>query len=162
MRSCTYQQGVQQRKRRHPATASSTEPLATQRIRELNCKRPRLQDKDPYSSGMNSGRHAAPDVQSVAQNAEARERATLGMGPALSQTCKRGCKCASTPALAIPPSPTPLQSPWPYHVLHFSLGLLRTDRLPVMTTARTASLVMDSYLVVSYHMYDSDSFLGSL
>ena len=46
-------------------------------------------------------------------------------------------------------------------MLRFSLGLLRTAHLPVMTTARTASLVMDYYLEVVYHMYDSDSFLGS-
>ena len=32
-------------------------------------------------------------------------------------------------------------------VLRFSLGLARTAYLPVMTTARTASLVMDYYLV---------------
>ena len=47
-------------------------------------------------------------------------------------------------------------------MLRFSLGLLRTAYLPVMTTARTASLVMDSYLKALYHMYDSDSFLGLL
>ena len=48
------------------------------------------------------------------------------------------------------------------YLLCFSLGLLRTAYLPVMTTAQIAPLVMDSYLVVLYHMYDSDSFLGSL
>ena len=47
-------------------------------------------------------------------------------------------------------------------MLRSSLGLLRTDLLPVMTTARIASLVMDSYLVALYHVYDNDSFLGSL
>ena len=36
------------------------------------------------------------------------------------------------------------------------------DYLPVMTTARDSSLVMDFCLVALYHMYDSDSFLGSL
>ena len=45
-------------------------------------------------------------------------------------------------------------------VLRFSLGLLRTAYSPVMTMAQTASLVMDSYLVALYHMYDTDSFLG--
>ena len=47
-------------------------------------------------------------------------------------------------------------------LLRSSLGLLRTDHLLVMTTARIASLVMDSYLVALYHVYDNDSFLGSL
>ena len=47
-------------------------------------------------------------------------------------------------------------------LLRFSLGLLRTAYLPVMTMARTAPLVMDSYLVALYQVYDSDSFLGSL
>ena len=47
-------------------------------------------------------------------------------------------------------------------LLRFSLGLARTAYLPVMTTARIALLVMDYYLEALYHMYDSDSFLGSL
>ena len=47
-------------------------------------------------------------------------------------------------------------------MLRFSLGLLQNARLPVMTTAQTASLVMDSYLVALYQVYDTDSFLGSL
>ena len=52
---------------------------------------------------------------------------------------------------------------WEGHlVLRFSSGLLQTARLPVMTTARIASLVMDPYLVALYHMYNNDSFLGSL
>ena len=108
------QMGVQRQKQCHPATTSSTEPSATQHIGELNHKRPCLQDKDPYSGGMNLGRHTAPDAQSAAQNTEARECTTLGAGPVLSQTRKR----AGTPALAIPPSPSPLQSPWPYYAWH--------------------------------------------
>ena len=47
-------------------------------------------------------------------------------------------------------------------MLRFSLVLARTASLPVMTTARTALLVMDYYLEALYHMYDSDSFLGPL
>ena len=39
-------------------------------------------------------------------------------------------------------------------MLCFSLGLARTAYLPVMTTARTALLVMDYYLDALYHMYD--------
>ena len=58
----TQQMGVQQRKWHHPTTASSTEPLATQHIRDLNCKCPHLQDSDPYSGGMNLGRHTTPDA----------------------------------------------------------------------------------------------------
>ena len=53
-----------------------------------------------------------------------------------------------------------------YHIppglLRFSLGLLWTAYLPVMTTARIASLVMDLSSVALYHMYDTDSFLGSV
>ena len=82
---------------------SSFKPLATQHIREFNHKWPCLQDKDPHSVDMNSGRHAVLNVQSMAQNAEAQECATLGMGPVPSQTCQCSHKCASTPA----PSPTP-------------------------------------------------------
>ena len=41
-------------------------------------------------------------------------------------------------------------------VLCFSLGLLRTAHLPVMTMAQIASLVMDCYLKALYHMYNSD------
>ena len=108
--------GFQQQKQCRPATASSTEPLATQHIRDLNRKHPYLQDTDPYSEGMNLSRHAMLDAQSVAQNVKAHEHATLSTGPVPSQTCKCGCKHASTPALAVPPSPTPLQAPWPYHV----------------------------------------------
>ena len=115
------QMGVQRQKRRRPATEPSTELSATQRIGELNRKRPRLQDSNPYSGGMNSGRHAAPDALSAAQNAKARDRATLGAGPVLSHTRKRGRKHAGTPAPTAPPPPTPLQPPWlphpglPYH-----------------------------------------------
>ena len=47
-------------------------------------------------------------------------------------------------------------------MLRISLGLVWTAYLPVMTTARITSLVMDYYQVALYHMYDSDSFLGSL
>ena len=45
-------------------------------------------------------------------------------------------------------------------MLRFSLGLLQTVCLPVITMARIALLVMDYYLMASYHMYDTDSFLG--
>ena len=47
-------------------------------------------------------------------------------------------------------------------MLRLSLVLARPAYLPVMTTTRSALLVMDYYLDVSYHMYDSDSFLGPL
>ena len=49
-----------------------------------------------------------------------------------------------------------------YQVLCFSLGLLQTAYLLVMTMAQIVSLVMDCYLVALYHMYDTDSFLGLL
>ncbi len=65
--------GAQRRKRPRPATASSPEPTATQRIGNLNRKQPKI--ADPYSGGVNSGRDAAPDARSVAQNTEARAHA---------------------------------------------------------------------------------------
>src|ERR1700733_8312593 len=43
----------------------------------------------------------------------------------------------------------------PGHLLRFPFGLLQTNHLPVMTTARIVSLVMDSYLTALYHMYDT-------
>ena len=39
-------------------------------------------------------------------------------------------------------------------MLRFSLRLAWTAYLPVMTTARIASLVMDYYQLLLYHMYD--------
>ena len=65
------------------------------------------------------------------------------------------------PPPGYPPLPPPGYPSLPPLVLHFSLGLLWTAHLLVMTTAQIASLVMDLPSVVLYHMYDTDSFLGS-
>ncbi|KAF8256634.1 hypothetical protein EI94DRAFT_1710703 [Lactarius quietus] len=81
-------------------------------IRDLNRMQPHLQDTDPYSGGVTSGRSAAPDAQSVAQNTEAHTRATAtadGAEPTLSQLHKCGRKHTGTPALSVPQSPSPLQ-----------------------------------------------------
>ncbi|KAN0125310.1 hypothetical protein V8E53_015620 [Lactarius tabidus] len=53
-------------------------------------------------------------------NVEAQSCTALGVGPVLSQARKRGCKHTGTPALALPPSPSPLQPPssWLPHLLY--------------------------------------------
>ena len=75
-------------------------PPATQHIGDLNCKQ--LQKiMDLYTSGVTSGRDAAPDAQSIAQNVKACAHAAAmakGTAPALSQPVKQGCKCVDTPA----------------------------------------------------------------
>ena len=86
--------------------------MATECIGDLNHKQPHVRIMDPYSSGVNSGRRAAPDAQSAAQNTEAHARAAAaanGMEPTLSQPWKNGCKRVGTPAPSVPPSPSPLQ-----------------------------------------------------
>src|SRR6266702_462025 len=80
--------------------------MATECIGDLNHKQPHVRIMDPYSSGVNSGRRAAPDAQSAAQNTEAHARAAAaanGMEPTLSQPWKNGCKRVCTPAPSAPP-----------------------------------------------------------
>ncbi|KAH9048704.1 hypothetical protein EDB84DRAFT_1556688 [Lactarius hengduanensis] len=105
--------GVQRRKRRRATTTSSSpEPAATERIGDLNRKQARVKITDPYSGGVNSGRHAAPDAQSVAQNARACARAAVvanGVEPALPQPQQHNRERVGTSAPAIPQS-SPLQS----------------------------------------------------
>ncbi|KAH9018406.1 hypothetical protein EDB84DRAFT_1566444 [Lactarius hengduanensis] len=109
----TQRMGVQRRKRRRATTTSSSpEPAATERIGDLNRKQARMKITDPYSGGVNSGRHAAPDARSVAQNAGARACAAVvanGAEPALSQPQQHGRERVGTSAPAIPQS-SPLQS----------------------------------------------------
>ncbi|KAF8256933.1 hypothetical protein EI94DRAFT_1819669 [Lactarius quietus] len=87
---------------------TDTKLPATQCIGELNCKQRHLQNPDPYSGGLNSGRNAPLDMQSAAQNAEARARTAAE--PALSQPRKRGCKHLGSPVPSLPPSAS-LQPP---------------------------------------------------
>lgn len=102
--------GVCQWKRPHAATVSSPEPPAAKQIGELNCKQPRLKNPDPYSGGVSSGRNAAPNAQSVTQNAQARTHAAAE--PAFSQPCRCGRKCVDSVSLSLPLRPaseSPLQ-----------------------------------------------------
>src|SRR6266702_3656854 len=104
--------GAQRWKRPRPTTTSSPEPTATERIGDLNRKQPRVRITDPYSGRVNSGRRAAPDAQSAAQNTGAcacTAAAANGAEPALSQPWKNGHKRVGTPAPSVPLSPSPLQ-----------------------------------------------------
>ena len=116
------------RKRRcaNPTTSPSPEPPAAQCIGNFNRKKPRLQVTDPYSGGVNSGRNAAPDAQSAAQNAAARARTTAaanGTQPTPSQARKRGRKRVGSPAPSVPPSPSQPRSYTPHPALPSSTQL---------------------------------------
>ena len=98
-----------QRRRPRPTIASSPEPLATECIGGLNCKKPRVKITDPYSGGLSSGRDTAPDAQTAAQNVEAcTHTAAANGGLPLSQPLKRGRKCTGTSALSAPPPSAPV------------------------------------------------------
>ena len=103
--------GAQRRKRPRPTTTtSSPEPTATLRIGNLNRKQPRL--TDPYSGGVNSGRNAAPDTQSVTKNAEARAAAAANSAePGPSQPRKRA-RTDHTRAGAPAPPPSSAHLAW--------------------------------------------------
>ena len=82
------------------------EPPATQCIGDFNRKQPQTLT-DLYAGGVNSGRNAAPDVHSVAQNAEAHAHAAAaanGVIPPLSQPSKQGRKHMGMQAPSSPPS----------------------------------------------------------
>jgi hypothetical protein len=92
---------TRRRKRAQPSTTSSPEPPATARIGDLNRKQARVKFTDPYSGGVSSGRNAAPDARTAAQNTEARALATAaanGADPPPSQPPKRGRRRAGVPA----------------------------------------------------------------
>jgi hypothetical protein len=104
------QMGAKQRQKKPcPAATSLPEPSATQHIRELNRKKACVKITDPYSSRVSSGRDAAPDAQTTAQNLEVRAAAANGM--VLPQPRKRGRKRVGASALsAHPPSSAPPSS----------------------------------------------------
>jgi hypothetical protein len=110
-----------QRKRRRPATTTSPKPPATELIGALNRKKTRVKITDPYSGRISSGRKAAPDAQTAAQNTEARARAAA---LPLSQPPKRSRKREGVPAqFAPPPSSTPPPS-----------AFASTSALPTLST----------------------------
>src|SRR6266404_6248900 len=55
--------------------------MATACIQELNQKKCCVKNMDPYSSGLRSGKHAAPDAQTVAQNMAAHTWAAAAPAP---------------------------------------------------------------------------------
>ena len=105
------------RKRRSPPTGSSPEPPPSARelIGPLNRKKLRVKLTDPYSGGVSSGKRAAPDAQTAAQNAEARAHAAAAPSLSLSQPLKRGRKRAVVSTSQPPPPPAPLPSLPPPH-----------------------------------------------
>ena len=64
------QMGANHRKRPRPTNPSPTAP-ATEQIGLLNQKQPHVKNTDPYSSGLQSGKDAAPDAQTATQNTKA-------------------------------------------------------------------------------------------
>ncbi|KAH9017742.1 hypothetical protein EDB83DRAFT_2528519 [Lactarius deliciosus] len=118
-------------RRPRPSSASSPEPPAAERIGDLNRKRLRIKFLDPYSGGVRSGRDAAPDAQSTAQNAEAHAAVANGVPTPLTQPSKRGRKRAGIPALSQPssaPPPPASTAPVAWH------ALLTTQATPASST----------------------------
>ncbi|KAH9166190.1 hypothetical protein EDB89DRAFT_1910845 [Lactarius sanguifluus] len=101
------QMGAKRRKRPHQTNSSPTAP-ATEQIGKLNRKQACMKNTDPYSSGLQSGKDAALDAQTAAQNADTRAHASVGE-PLPSQPSKRCCKRTSTP----PPPPSSAPAPGP-------------------------------------------------
>ncbi len=100
--------GAKQRQRPRPTSSSPPEASATELIGALNRKRKQI--TDPYSGGVHSGKHAAPDAQTASQNAEARARAAAASEPLLHPP-KRARKCAPPPS-----EKHPSQSLEPHHM----------------------------------------------
>ncbi|KAH9020704.1 hypothetical protein EDB84DRAFT_1565607 [Lactarius hengduanensis] len=105
--------GAKRQKRSHPTNSSSPGPPAAERIGMLNRKQPRVKNTDPYSGGLRSGKNAAPDARTAAQNEDAHARVattTDGAEAPPSQPTKRRRKRASTPPPP-PPSSAPVPGP---------------------------------------------------
>jgi hypothetical protein len=96
------QMGAKHRKRPWPTNTSLIAP-ATEQIGPLNWKQPRVNNTDPYSGGLRSGKDAAHNAQTASQNAEAR----AGPPPP-----KWRHKCTGTPLL--PLASTPLTAPFEF------------------------------------------------
>ena len=98
------QMGATQGRKRSWDSTEAPEPPATVQIGNLNCKQARIKFTDPYRGGVSSGRAAAPDTWSAAQNAETRTRAAAA-------------------AIALPPTAGPaipaLPPPTHYAYLHW-------------------------------------------
>ncbi|KAH8980190.1 hypothetical protein EDB92DRAFT_1820638 [Lactarius akahatsu] len=80
----------------------------------LNCKQPHMKNTNPYSGGLRSGKNAAPDAWTPAQNKDTCAHITTmtnGAEAPPSQPTKWRCKCASTPPP--PPSSMPQAVPGP-------------------------------------------------
>ena len=101
------QMGATQGQKQSQDSTEAPEPPATARIGNLNRKQARIKFTDLYSGGVSSGRAAAPDAWSAAQNAET-------------------CMGVAVAAIALPPTagpaipaPRPLPPyaypPWPYY-----------------------------------------------
>src|SRR6266404_5818294 len=80
-RETAERMGATQQKQKRPHHTSSPDQMATAHIRELNWKKCHVKNTDPYSGGLRSGKHAAPDAQAVAQNMAACTRAAAAPAP---------------------------------------------------------------------------------
>ena len=99
------QMGATQGQKQSQDSTEAPEPPATARIGNLNRKQARIKFTDLYSGGVSSGRAAAPDAWSAAQNAET-------------------CMGVAVAAIALPPTagpaiPAPPPPPTPYAYLHW-------------------------------------------
>ena len=111
--------GATQGRKRSRDSTEAPEAPATARIGNLNRKRARVKYTDPYSGGVSSGRAAAPDARSAAQNAETRTRAAaaaIALPPTAGPAIPAPFPPTAGPAI---PAPCPLPSyaypPWPYY-----------------------------------------------
>ena len=93
------QMGTKHQKRSHPTDAPVP---ATKQIGNLNRKQPCVRNTDSYSGSLWSGKDAAPDAQTAAQNANARAH-TAAVESLPTQPAKQHCKHTSSP-----PPPPPL------------------------------------------------------
>jgi len=126
--------GAKQRKRPHPTNSSPTVP-ATERIGILNRKQPRVKNTDPYSGGLWSGKDAALDAQTAAQNVNARARAAATKEPAPSQPTKQRHKRAGTPPP--PPSSVPVpgsSAPLTWYLTHAAYPFGAYSQVPYHAT----------------------------
>ena len=131
--------GVKRQRRRPRPAATSPPPPATELIGALNRKNKRLKITDPYSGGLSSGRNAAPDARTAAQNTEARTAAN----GSLSQPPKRGRDRAGI-------------SPLSTHTSYLAPPLVfSTPAYPVPTTHTPGTYAYAPYVYWPYGQYTS-------